>query len=233
MAQRRRKELQMKRRQRMITALCIAGGAGAMVLSLVICILVFNPFAGMQTDAAPTATSLPYDTAQPFTINDLTGAQLSQIRTKGRMTVSDGPRGVSIGDSLEKLLEKYPATFTGTSQSGGDAAVMQTDEAILAYCTDYLQNQSSGEITGLQSDEEIILYCADYFQNQNGKMTALPPRGLVNTDGGQTTVTLLAPTSAYPPGTRDNYGSYEHIYCVYTIEPVTMTVSSIILGIDQ
>ena len=47
MAQRRRKELQMKRRQRMITALCIAGGAGAMVLSLTICLLVFHPFAGM------------------------------------------------------------------------------------------------------------------------------------------------------------------------------------------
>ena len=39
--------------------------------------------------------------------------------------------------------------------------------------------------------------------------------------------------SAYPSGTKDNYGSYEHIYCVFTIEPESMTVSSIVLGIDK
>ena len=52
-------------------------------------------------------------------------------------------------------------------------------------------------------------------------------------DNGQIVVTLLAPTSAYPAGTRDSYGAYEHVYCVYTIEPETMTISSIVLGIDQ
>ena len=41
MAQKRRKERMMKRRQRRITALCIAGGIGAMLLSLVICLLLF------------------------------------------------------------------------------------------------------------------------------------------------------------------------------------------------
>ena len=34
-------------------------------------------------------------------------------------------------------------------------------------------------------------------------------------------------------GTKDSYGSYEHVYCVYTIEPDTMTISSIVLGIDK
>ena len=88
-------------------------------------------------------------------------------------------------------------------------------------------------MTGLQSDEQIILYCAEYFENQNGVMTVLPPRGLIDVKDGGTVVTLLAPTSAYPAGTKDNYGSYEHIYCVYTIEPDTMTVSNIVIGIDQ
>ena len=64
-------------------------------------------------------------------------------------------------------------------------------------------------------------------------MTALPPRGLLSVDTGKIIVTLLAPTSAYPAGTLDNYGSYEHVYCRYTIDPDTMTISSIVLGIDQ
>ena len=63
-------------------------------------------------------------------------------------------------------------------------------------------------------------------------MTALPPRGLLTVDGGKIIVTLLAPTSAYPAGTQDSYGSYEHVYCVYTINPDTMTISEIVIGID-
>ena len=64
-------------------------------------------------------------------------------------------------------------------------------------------------------------------------LTVLPPRGLIDVDNGTIVVTLLAPTSAYPAGTRDNYGAYEHVYCVYSINPETMTISSIKLGIDQ
>ena len=207
MAQRRRREQQIKQQQRTITILCVAGGLAAMLISLILCILIFDPFPKNTGEAAPVSTALPYDTLSPFTIGDLTTAQITEIRKNGRMRVSDGPRGVSVGDPLEKLLEKYPATFTGTS--------------------------SGAQSTAAQSDEEIILYCASYFENQNGHMTALPPRGLINTDGGEITVTLLAPTSAYPTGTRDSYGSYEHVYCVYTIEAETMTVSSIVLGIDQ
>lgn len=232
MAQRRRKEQQIKHQQRIITALCVAGGLGAMLLSLVLCILIFDPFPKETSEVAPQSTALPYDVLTPFSIGDLTTAQISQIRKNGRMRVSDGPRGVSVGDPLEKLLEKYPATFTGT-QAGAQDTALKSDEELLNYCTDYLQSENDREITGMQSDEEIILYCASYFENQNGHMTALPPRGLINTDGGEIIVTLLAPTSAYPAGTRDSYGSYEHVYCVYTIEAESMTISSIVLGIDQ
>ena len=207
MAQRRRKEQQMKKQQRVITALCIAGGVGAVLLSLVICILVFHPFAASAPVSAPVATALPFSASQPFSLSDLTAAQISQIRKSGRMTVSDGPRGVSVGDPLDKLLERLPATIVD----------MQADT----------------DVTGLQSDEEVILYCASYFENQFGRMTALPPRGLLTVDTGQIIVTLLAPTSAYPAGTLDNYGSYEHVYCLYTIDPDTMTISSIVLGLDR
>ena len=207
MAQRRRQEQQMKQRQRIITALCIAGGIGAMLLSVCICILVFNPFAATAPVSAPAATALPYSASEPFSLGDLTTAQINQIRKNGRMSVSDGPRGVSIGDTLEKLMERFPSTI--------------------------VEAHDNHELTGMQSDEQIILYCADYFENQNGMMTVLPPRGLIDVNNGEIIVTLLSPTSAYPAGIKDSYGAYEHVYCVYTIDPETMAISSIVLGIDQ
>ncbi len=232
MAQRRRQEQQMKQRQRIITVLCFAGGIGAVLLSVFICILIFNPFSAGTPVSAPVPTALPYSAAEPFSLGDLTTAQLSQIRKSGRMSVSDGPRGVSIGDSLEKLMERLPSTIAikqGSSMSGS----IESDEASNQYYQDYLDTLDSSERTGMQSEEQIILYCADYFENQNGVMTVLPPRGLIDVDNGEIVVTLLAPTSAYPAGTKDSYGAYEHVYCVYTIDPETMTISSITLGIDQ
>ena len=207
MAQKRRKDLMEKRRQQRITLLCIAGGIGAVLLSVLICLIVFDIRLPGDEEAAPEQTAIPYDASLPFSLSDLTSEQLQQLRTQGRLRVSDGPRGISVGDSLDLLLTRYPSSFT--------------------------QKQADSDQTGEQSDEEIILYCADYFENQNGVMTALPPRGLLSVDTGKIIVTLLAPTSAYPAGTLDNYGSYEHVYCRYTIDPDTMTISSIVLGIDQ
>lgn len=207
MAQKRRKDLMEKRRQQRITLLCIAGGIGAVLLSVLICLIVFDIRLPGDEEAAPEQTAIPYDASLPFSLSDLTSEQLQQLRTQGSLRVSDGPRGISVGDSLDLLLTRYPSSFT--------------------------QKQADSDQTGDQSDEEIILYCADYFENQNGVMTALPPRGLLSVDTGKIIVTLLAPTSAYPAGTLDNYGSYEHVYCRYTIDPDTMTISSIVLGIDQ
>ena len=101
---------------------------------------------------------------------------------------------------------------------------MKVEEILDRFPSDYL---------GDQPEDSEIIYCAEYFANQNGVMTVLPPRGLLTTDNGEIVVTLLSPTSAYPAGTKDNYGSYEHIYCVFTIEPESMTVSSIVLCIDK
>lgn len=207
MAQKCRKDLMEKRRQQRITLLCIAGGIGAVLLSVLICLIVFDIRLPGDEEAAPEQTAIPYDASLPFSPSDLTGEQLQQLRTQGSLRLSDGPRGISVGDSLDLLLTRYPSSFT--------------------------QKQADSDQTGEQSDEEIILYCADYFENQNGVMTALPPRGLLSVDTGKIIVTLLAPTSAYPAGTLDNYGSYEHVYCRYTIDPDTMTISSIVLGIDQ
>lgn len=233
MAQRRRQEQQLKQRQRIITVLCIAGGLGAVLLSFFICILIFDPFTASAPVSAPTATALPYNAADPFSLGDLTAAQLNQIRKNGRMSVSDGPRGVSIGDTLEKLMERLPSTIAKTQGATSGSTADQSDAEMNQYYQDYLETLDSGERTGMQSEEQIILYCADYFENQNGMMTVLPPRGLIDVDNGEIVVTLLAPTSAYPIGTKDSYGAYEHVYCVYTIDPETMTISSITLGIDQ
>ena len=207
MAQRRRKEQLMRRKQRQLTIFCIVGGISAMLLSFIICLIVFDihPESGKET--APAATSLPYDSTKPFTISDLTSSQLNTLRTQGRLSVSDGPRGISIGESLDTLLSRYPSTYTDV--------------------------QTSSELTGEQSNEEMILYCSQYFENANGIMTALPPRGLITVDSGEIIVTLMAPTSTYPAGTLDNYRNYEHVYCIYTIAPDTMTVKSIILGISK
>lgn len=207
MAQRRRKEIQEKKQQQLITLLCILGGVGAVVISLVLCILIFDPFEKEVPVLAPAASPLPYSESDPFSMSDLTTDQLRTIRRDGRMHVSDGPRGVSVGDSLEKLLSRYPSTIT--------------------------QTQHEQDTTGLYAGEEIILYCADYFENQNGHMTVLPPRGLLTVDNGEIIVTLLAPTGAYPAGTRDSYGSYEHVYAVFTLEPDTMVIEKITLGIDK
>ena len=232
MAQRRRQEQQMKQRQRIITALCIAGGLGAVLLSFFICTLIFDPFSAKAPVSAPVATALPYSAADPFSLSDLTAAQINQIRKNGRMTVSDGPRGVSIGDTLEKLMERLPST-SAIKQGAGMSGSILSDEESTQYYQNYLDTLDSNERTGMQSEEQIILYCADYFENQNGMMTVLPPRGLIDVDNGEIVVTLLAPTSAYPAGTKDSYGAYEHVYCVYTIDPETMTISSIVLGIDR
>ncbi|MBR4039402.1 MAG: hypothetical protein IKJ11_04795 [Clostridia bacterium] len=233
MAQRRRKEQEMIRRQRIITALCVIGGVGAVLLSVFVCILIFDPFAASMPVSAPAATSLPYSAAEPFSLGDLTTAQITQLRKNGRMAVSDGPRGVSIGDTLEKLMERLPSTIAVRQNAMSGSGMDQSDEEMNQYYQDYLETLDSTERTGMQSEEQIILYCADYFENQNGMMTVLPPRGLIDVDNGEIVVTLLAPTSAYPAGTRDNYGAYEHVYCVYTIDPETMTIASITLGIDQ
>jgi len=230
MAQRRRKEQQMKRQQRMITALCILGGIAAVMLSLFVCIVIFDPFPKNVSVSAPVNTPLPYSASEPFTLGDLTASQIMQIRRDGRMHVSDGPRGVSIGDSLEKLMDRLPSTIAQNAELSGS---IESDEESNQYYQEYLDTLDSSDRTGIQSEEQIIFYCADYFENQNGMMTVLPPRGLIDVNNGQIIVTLLAPTSAYPSGTKDSYGSCEHVYCVYTIEPDTMTISSIVLGIDK
>ena len=207
MAQRRRKEKQMKRQQRRSTLLCIAGGLGAVLLSLIVCLLVFDISPGTQEPSVPVTAALPYDTAQPFSLSDLTASQLTRIRESGRITVSDGPRGISIGDTLDELLARYPSTIA-KSKTDAQRTGTASDEDIMRYSAEYLNSRNASEQTGLQSDEEMILYCAEYFENQNGVMVALPPRGLLTVRGGSIVVTLLAPTTAYPAGTQDNYGSY-------------------------
>ena len=199
MAQKRRKDRLLRRRQRMITLLCVLGGVGAVVVSLLVCMVVFESGdAPSSAVSAPAASELPYASGDVFSVADLTPAQLSQLREQERITVSDGPRGLSVGDSLDTLLARFPTSYAGA-----------------------------------QPDEEQILYCADYFENRNGVMTVLPPRGLLSVNNSAIVVTLLTPTSAYPPGTLDDYGNFEHIYCQFTIEPDSMTISSIVLGLQR
>lgn len=199
MAQRRRKELMQRKHNRKVIVLCIAGGLGAIALSLALCLLMLEPIIAKDTPVRESDVTAPnYTSSEPFTIADLTGAQLDQLRQQKCINVSDGPRGISIGETLDELLTRFPTSYTGE-----------------------------------QPDNEQILYCSQYIENANGTMVALPPRGLLTADSNNIYVTLLSPTSAYPAGTLDNYGDYEHVYCKFTIEPDTMTVTSIVLGLDS
>lgn len=128
----------MKRRERRLTALCIGGGIGAVLLSLFVCMMIFDIRPDETPVSAPVTTALPYDSTQPFSAGDLTSAQMNDLRANGRISVSDGPRGVSIGDSLDTLLSRYPSTYTNS--------------------------ETTGDLTGEQSNEEMILYCAQYFE---------------------------------------------------------------------
>ena len=198
MAQNRRRELLRKREKRRHRIIALVASAAAILTSLIICLIMIGPMSADTPQEQAQSTLLPYDADTPFSAGDLTAAQLEQIRRDGRMRVSDGPRAISVGDPLDKIIEVFPTNYTGE-----------------------------------QPENEQILYCAEVSTNQNGKQTVRPPRGLLTASNDSIIVTLLAPTSPYPEGTRDNYGFYEHIYCLFTIEPDSMTVSSITLGIDQ
>ena len=89
MAQRRRKEQLAKQKQRRSILLCIGGGIGAMLLSLIICIIVFGIPSESEPVSAPVSTLIPYDVTQPFSTSDLTSAQMNQLRASGRISVSD------------------------------------------------------------------------------------------------------------------------------------------------
>lgn len=198
MAQIRRRERQRKRKARRQRLFAIGLSAAALLVSLTVCLILLLPGDNAAQDDSAQSALASYDASQPFTTADLTGAQLEQIRRDGRMHVSDGPRGISVGDPLDKVIERFPTSYTGE-----------------------------------QPEDEQILYCAEVFLNQNGKTTVLPPRALLTTDNSSIIITMLAPTSLYPDGTKDDYGAYEHVYCLFSIDPDTMTVSRITLGIDQ
>ncbi len=198
MAQNRRKERQRRKQQRTQRLLVVILSALALITSLIVCLVMIGPISNTPQEQAAQSAMLPYDAGMPFSAADLTSAQLEQIRRDGRMHVSDGPRSISIGDPLDKIIERFPTSYAGE-----------------------------------QPEDEQILYCAEVFINQNGVETVLPPRGLLTTDNSSIIVTLLAPLMPYPAGTKDNYRSYEHVYCLFTIEPDSMTISEITLGIGH
>ena len=171
----------------------------AFLAFLVIRALFPGNAANETAGASLPGSAAAFRAEDPFGVADLTAEQLTALRRDGTLRLSDGPRGISVGDPLDKILMSYPTDYSGEQPADGQ-----------------------------------ILYCASYFRNGNGVMTALPPRGLLTDDGGRSIViTLLSPTMQYPEGTADNYLQYEHVFCRYTVDPETMTVSSIVLGLDS
>lgn len=81
---------------------------------------------------------LTFDNNSPFSISDLSPDWYQAIQKNGSLHLSDGPRGISIGDSLDKVLSVYPVQYQGP----------QPDDAEILYCADYFMN-SNGIMTAL------------------------------------------------------------------------------------
>ena len=204
---RREKRIRRQRRRRRLQALLTALCCVLLIAISTVASLMLFPISREEEQQQEQAMqTLRVDPSLPFTLADLTSAQVAQIRREGSLRVSDGPRGVSVGDSLDTLLSRLPSSYT--------------------------QRQADPDATGEQSDEQQVIYCQETVVNSRGVQVALPPRGLLNVDAGSIIVTLLAPTSAYPPGTTDDYLHFEHVYCRYVIDPESMTITSITLGIS-
>ena len=113
--------------------------AGLILAAMLIVFLY--PFTRQPSSGPPESSSLDLEamnTSTPFTISDLNAEQLTLLRERGTLRVSDGPRGISIGDSMDRLLAAYPTDFSGTQSN---------DEQIL-YCAAYFENRN-GIMTAL------------------------------------------------------------------------------------
>ena len=113
MSERRRKNNErarkIRRRKILSNVLLFFGGISFIGLSLLLSMLFIKMPIERETASVPDVTPMPYDASKPFTLMDLTIEQQQQLRQKERIHVSDGPRGISIGDSLEKILDRYPS----------------------------------------------------------------------------------------------------------------------------
>ena len=94
------------------------------------------------------AVPLSFDESQPFSVSDLMPDWYQTIQKTGNLHLSDGPRGISIGDSMDKLLSVYPVHYQGP----------QPDDVEILYCADCFEN-NNGIMTvlpprGLLSEED-------------------------------------------------------------------------------
>ena len=111
---------------------------GALALSLISSVLILRLPAPRQEAARPEETAAPYDPSLPFSLSDLSAAQLRELRQKGSLQLSDGPRGISIGDSIDEVFSRYPVDIDGTI----------SEEGQILYCAEYYPN-ANGMMTAL------------------------------------------------------------------------------------
>ncbi len=110
----------------------------ALTVSLISSALILRIPAPAQETASPEETAPAYDPSLPFSLSDLSAPQVRELRQKGSLQLSDGPRGISVGDSIDKIFSRYPVDIDGTI----------SEEGQILYCAEYYPN-ANGVMTAL------------------------------------------------------------------------------------
>ena len=123
-AERRDEKQDAAQRNGRLLILALLLGIAALTVILVILITSQRSSAPVsQPEATPTATT--YDAATPFGPSDLSAGQMQRLMQEGsfQLTAGEvGPRGISIGDSLDALLSRLPIQVT--EDMSNDMAVL-------------------------------------------------------------------------------------------------------------
>ena len=102
--------------ERALRIVTLALLCGIVILSIVLAVLVLS-----RRQAGPAA----YDPGMPFGASELTQAQLQRAMQEGSFDLEEGeagPRGISLGDSIDTVLDRLPVAYS---------ADMETDLAVL------------------------------------------------------------------------------------------------------
>lgn len=138
-----RREAAQNAAQRKMRLLIIGLFVCIVILTIVLCALLLARRGNPQTVQPPaesTQAPLAYDVTAPFGPSDLTQEQMQRAVQEGSYKLAAGeagPRGISIGDSLDTLLARLPIHYSED---------MNDDMAVL---------YSAG--SGTEGDSDVIL----------------------------------------------------------------------------
>ena len=114
--------------ERVIRIVTVALLCGIVILSIALAALILSrrqTAAGDPSGAYATASPAAYDPSEPFSPSELTEAQLQRAVQEGSFDLAEGetgPRGISLGDSIDTVLDRLPVAYS--ADVGTDLAVL-------------------------------------------------------------------------------------------------------------